>query len=255
MQPKIWQSPGPMGAAQHQGAADRPPAEPSPDRLSAEERRAALIEIAFDLLRDGGLNRVTMGAVAERAKVTRALVYKHFANREDLLAATFRSEAAKLDDAMAAEVNAAHGFEARLRTLVRAVLRAIDTHGWIFVPLHAHSLDPAFRREQRARDRRTVRFFAQLASEEFELPLSEATAAVGILLSGIGSLRTQARERVDLADRKFLEDLYVDLVTAAQEIHAANQAGVDGPPHRRVGALNAVGPVVPGGGVLRRIFR
>lgn len=203
-----------MGSARREGAPDQP-VESTTDRLSAEERRAALIEIAFELLRDGGPDQVTMGTVAERAKVTRTLVYKHFANREDLLGATFRTQAEKLDAAMVAEVNAIHGFEARLRTFVRAVLRAVDTHGWIFVPLHAYSLESGFRGEQRARNRRTVHFFAKLASDEFQLPLSDATAALGILLSGIGSLRIQAREKTDSVDRKFLEDLYVDLVMAA----------------------------------------
>jgi len=191
------------------------PAESTSDRLPAEERRAALLEIVVELLREGGPERVTMGTVAERAGVTRALVYKHFANRRDLLSATFRNEAAKLDAAMAAEVKTAGGFEARLRALVRAVFRAVDTHGWIFLPLQAQSLEAGFRREQRDRDRRTIRAFAKLASEELEIPLAEATTAVPILLAGIASLRIQARERTGAADRQHLEDLYVALVMGA----------------------------------------
>ena len=188
-------------------------AEPQSDRLSSEERRDALIDIAFALLKEGGPDRVSMGTVAERAEVTRTLVYKHFANRDDLLAAVFRREAARLDAQMAAEVLAAEGFEARLRTFVRVVLRAVDTHGWIFVPLQAQSHERGFRSEQRSRDRRTVRAFAELASAEFDLPVRDAIAALSVLLSGIASLRTQARKAP--GDRKFLEDLYVDLVVGA----------------------------------------
>lgn len=190
-------------------------AESASDRLPAEERRTALLEIVVGLLREGGPERVTMGTVAERAGVTRALVYKHFANRRELLSATFRNEAAKLDAAMAAEVTTADGFEARLRALVRAVFRAVDTHGWIFLPLQAQSLEAGFRRQQRDRDRRTIRAFARLASEELGIPLAEATAAVPILLSGIASLRIQAREKTGAADRQRLEDLYVRLVMGA----------------------------------------
>ena len=39
---------------------------------------------------------VSMEAVAERAGVSRPLVYKHFANRDELLAAAYRREASKL---------------------------------------------------------------------------------------------------------------------------------------------------------------
>lgn len=185
------------------------------DRLPAEERRAALLEVVVELLREGGPERVTMGTVAERAGVTRALVYKHFANRRDLLSAAFRRQAAELDAAMTSEVQAADGLEARLRALVRAVFRAVDTHGWIFLPLQALSLEQGFRREQRERDRRTVGSFARLASEELGIPGKEATAAMPLLLAGIASLRIQAREKTGPAERQRLEDLYVTLVLGA----------------------------------------
>jgi AcrR family transcriptional regulator len=197
------------------GARHRARAPSGPDRLTAAARREALIDVAFELLRRGGPASVSIHTVAERSGVTRTLVYKHFANREDLRSAVFRREAARLDAQMVAEVSAEHGLEARLRTFVRAVLRAVDTHGSIFLPLQAQASERGYREEQRARDRRTVRAFAELASGELGIPMSDATAAVSILLSGMASLRTQARTRGTAAERKRLEDLYVTLVLAA----------------------------------------
>ena len=188
-----------------------------PDRLSAEERRERLIDIAFELLRKGGPEGVTMGTVADRAEVTRALVYKHFANRDELLSALFRREMTKLDAAMVAEVEAAQGLEARLRTFVRAVLRALETHGWLFVPLQPQLVERAFRQEQRARDRRAVRGFAELASQELGLPRPVANAALAILLSGVSALPTLARNRASAAERARLEELYVALVLGGLE--------------------------------------
>lgn len=187
----------------------------SPDRMSAEERRAALIEVAFELLKEGGPESVTMGTVAKRSEVTRALVYKHFANRTDLLNATYRREAQKLDAAMSAEVRRAVGFEERLRTFVRTIFRAVDSHGWIFVPLRGQSLEPGIRAEQNSRDRRTVRNFASLASEEFGIPLGEAASALSILLTGVTALRLQARSNKEEKSRRELEDLYITVAMGA----------------------------------------
>ena len=181
--------------------------------MSAEDRRADLIGVALALMREGGPDRVTMGSVAERSHVTRALVYKHFANRRELLGAVFRSESAKLEASLVAGVAAVSGFEPQLRAFISLVLRAIDSHGWMFAPFEARTSDSTSRRAQRW-DRRTVRYFAKRASEELGLPDAEATLALGILFSGLGSLRSQAR-RMDAAERKRLEDLYVDLVMGA----------------------------------------
>lgn len=184
-------------------------------RITADERREDLLDVAFELLRDGGPEAVSMGSVAERAEVTRALVYKHFANRGEVLNAVYRREAARLDAAMVAEVSAAKGLEARLRSFVQAVLRAVDTHGWIFLPLQPQSAERGHRREQRTRDRRTVRAFADMAAREFGLSRSDATIAVAVLLSGVTALRSQARARPSAAERKRLEELYVDLALGA----------------------------------------
>jgi AcrR family transcriptional regulator len=197
---------------------------PTTGRLTSEERREALIDVAFELLRDGGAENVTMGRIAEHADVTRALVYKHFANRNDVLAAVYRREAARLDAEMVADVMSVKGFEARLRRFARGVLHSVDTHGWIFVPLQAQSMERSQRHEQRERDRRTVRGFAALAMREFGLSRADATMAIAVLLSGVSSLRSQAHARPSAAERQRLEDLYVDLVMGALRSLAEKRA-------------------------------
>ena len=182
-------------------------------RLRAEDRRNALIDAAAGLVASGGVEAVSMDAVAARANVSRPLVYKHFANRHELLAAVYRRQATELDAAIAAAVGRAEGFEDKIRALVRSTLEAVTTHGPIFTPLaRAGVRDAAFRKEQRARDRRTVRFFARLAMAEYGLGEAEATAATAVLLTGLDSIRAQARSRPGPDRRQFLEDLYVDLV-------------------------------------------
>jgi AcrR family transcriptional regulator len=182
-------------------------------RLRGEDRRSALIDAAAAIVTGSGVDAVSMDSVAARANVSRPLVYKHFANRHELLAAVYRREAAELDAAIVAAVERADGFEEKIRAMVRSVLEAVTTHGPIFTPLaRAGVRDGAFRAEQRARDRRTVRFFARLAMAEYRIGEAEATAAMAVLLTGIESLRAQSRTRPGPQRGQFLEDLYVDLV-------------------------------------------
>lgn len=171
-----------------------------------------LVEAATQLAEEG-LDAISMESVAAQAGVSRPLVYKHFANRDELLAAVFRQQAIELDTSIAAAVEGTASFEDKVRALVRAVLEAVSSHGAIFIPLlRAGVRDPAFRKEQRARDRRTVRFFATLAADEFDLDDVQAKAATAVLLSGIDSILAQWRARPTAAQARFLEDTYVDLV-------------------------------------------
>jgi AcrR family transcriptional regulator len=181
--------------------------------LRSEDRRNVLLDAAASILADHGLDAVTMDAVAAYAGVSRPLVYKHFTNRDELLAAVLRREATELDAAIVNAVEQVDGFESKIRVMIHEVLDAVGTHGAIFQPLlRTGSRDSAYRQEQRARDRRTVRFFARLAQAELDLDLTQATAAMGVLLSGVESVRAQYRTRPTAEHRKLLEDLYVDLV-------------------------------------------
>lgn len=190
--------------------------EETPERLRAESRREALLDIARALVDEAGPAGVSMGAVAERAEVTRALVYKHFANREDMLTALYHREAAALDRELRRQVAAApEGFEPKLRALIQAVGRAVDSHGPVFAPLRSYGQDPAYRRDQRAWDRRTVGYFASLAGTEYGIDRRAARPAVAALLSGIVTILTQSRGGRGRARRVFLEDLFVDMATAA----------------------------------------
>jgi len=67
-----------------------------PGRLARADRRDVLIDAAAELVAEGDIEAVSMEAVAERAGVSRPLVYKHFANRNELLAAVYQRESALL---------------------------------------------------------------------------------------------------------------------------------------------------------------
>src|SRR5271170_6829978 len=123
-------------------------------RLQSSARRDALLDAAVALVRTKGVQEVSMEAVAEHAEVSRPLVYKHFANRDELLAAVYRREASKLHTELESEVAAAGTVEGMYQALLRGSIRATVERGEIFTALRAAGRwNRDIRREQRSRDR------------------------------------------------------------------------------------------------------
>ena len=60
-------------------------------RLSRDARHAQLLEVARDLIRDGGTDELTLARIADRAGVTKPLVYDHFGDRSGVLAELYRA--------------------------------------------------------------------------------------------------------------------------------------------------------------------
>lgn len=182
--------------------------------MSAAERREALLDLALDVLVREGEPAVTIGSVAERAGVTRTLVYKHFENRDDLIINLYRREAKQLDEQLVELVlGTPGGFEPKLRAMVTGLVDAVDKWGTVFNPLAHTAAGSIGRREARSRNRRTIDYFAGLAARDYGLSAELAEPAVAVLLGGLDPLMW--RSRPDTADRERLVDLYVTMAVNA----------------------------------------
>jgi AcrR family transcriptional regulator len=85
---------------------------------------AAVMEAATELLLEGGPNALTIDGVVARSGVAKSTVYRHWATRDDLVAAVFDHVAPKL-----APCDPSLGFEDALRNLVhRMVATMADPH-------------------------------------------------------------------------------------------------------------------------------
>jgi AcrR family transcriptional regulator len=95
-------------------------------RLSAAQaqRRAAAIEAARALAREGGYAAVTMQAVADRAGVGRATLYRYFASKDHLLAEVVVAWGADLTAALRAQPPAAAAPAERVAEVLVRVLEA-----------------------------------------------------------------------------------------------------------------------------------
>src|SRR6059058_4241764 len=118
---------------------------------SRPHRRETLLAAAADIVADGDVEALSMETVATRAGVSRPLVYKHFANRLELLAAVYEREAVLLHRELATSVIAADSLEDMFRALIRGALRAQATRGATFAALRAAGA----RTQQRRADQRS----------------------------------------------------------------------------------------------------
>ena len=59
-------------------------------RLSKIDRRAQLLSVAREMIRAEGADALTLGTLADRAGITKPVVYEHFGDRAGLFAALYR---------------------------------------------------------------------------------------------------------------------------------------------------------------------
>jgi AcrR family transcriptional regulator len=195
-------------------------------RLQSSARRDALLDAAVGLVRAKGVQMVSMEAVAERAGVSRPLVYKHFANRDELLAAAYRREASKLHQELASEVASAGSVEEMYRALLQGSMRATVERGQIFTALRdAGGWNRDIGREQRSRDRQTVRAFAAVAARQYGLGHKRSTSVTAVLLGALDAVLAQWRIDPTEENKRILEETYLAMVAGA---YSASLAVSDG---------------------------
>lgn len=174
-----------------------------------------MLEAAAALVIDGPLDLVTMESVAERAGVSRPLVYKHFASRDELLGALYKREAVELHFRIAREVAAAQTLEGMFRALVRAALRASSERGPLLARLrNAGEWSREVAREQRSRDGATARAFTKRAAADLGVDPAEAALTMQLLLGLIDQVLGHYRTNRTPARAAALEDSYMQIVGA-----------------------------------------
>jgi AcrR family transcriptional regulator len=192
-------------------------------RLARADRRDALLDVAAEMVAEGRTDGVSMEAVAGRAAVSRSLVYKHFANRRDLLGALYERESARLHAELASEVGAATSLADMFRALVRGALRAQAQRGATFAALATGGVRGSTQRSvQRRRDAQTLRYFVRRAQSEYGLTEETARAGLAMALGTMPTVLAQWRARPTQEHAAQLEDAYVSMaVGGLKELAAA----------------------------------
>jgi AcrR family transcriptional regulator len=204
-------------------AVVRKPAAGRPGPSESPPRRELLLDAAVQILAGGHADEVTMETVATRAGVSRALVYKHFAHRQELLGALYERESSLLHRQLSTAVQECDRLEDMLRALAEGALAAQATRSATFVALAAEGARPAGQRaRQRRRDGRTLRHFTDQAVRELGIDRELAEPAMRMALGGIASVLDTWRVRATPENARSLSEMYVSMVMGGLQALASN---------------------------------
>jgi AcrR family transcriptional regulator len=101
-------------------------------RVSAAERRAQYLRVAAELVTEHGADAVTMEAVAAGAAVNKALLYRQFSNRAELLLTLFEQETGELDRRVATAIEGAGDFDSKVRAWISAWFSYMGRRGTLY---------------------------------------------------------------------------------------------------------------------------
>jgi AcrR family transcriptional regulator len=189
-------------------------------RLSAEDRRTHLLDVAVALLAESGPDAVTMEGVAARAGVSKALGYRYFDNADELLLAVHDREMTELGSRVRAALRGADTFEAGIRASLTAWLDRLAERGSVITMImQAGPVSGPVQDRSRRMHATVSEFYGLRAAETYDLDLRTATAAASILLTGLdGLLDCWINRRMP---RRELVDIFTTMCTGAFEALAA----------------------------------
>ena len=106
-----------------EGSARTRSGAPARRRLSAADRRAAILEAALEVFSEGGFSDASLDDVAARGEISKALIYEHFDSKRELQVTLLDTYLHELIARVVEAIAEAEDDEARLRAGLEAFLR------------------------------------------------------------------------------------------------------------------------------------
>jgi AcrR family transcriptional regulator len=195
----------------------------SRSRMSAEDRHAHFLEAARTLLREQGLEALTMERLAAACGVTKALPYRFFRNRDDVLVQLVDAGNAEFDVHLAEAMRGQSTFDDKIATLIRVWYEWIESGNDIPALQQARTADGELEARIAARNLVGVHYIADIILAHFRLDRRDALLAASVL----GSSRHGFSSMLDVAGdhRRELLDAYVAMSVGAVRALAARATG------------------------------
>lgn len=116
-------------------------------RLSADERRAQLLRMAREVFAEDGYHGAAMEQIAQRAGVTKPVLYQHFVSKKELYLALLESDMSRLLAQVSQALERAPSNHQRIQGGLRAYFEFIEANVDSFRLLFRETMgaDPEFR--------------------------------------------------------------------------------------------------------------
>src|SRR5436305_15343393 len=101
---------------------------PARRRLSAPDRRAAILDAALQIFSSRGYHAASIDEIAQEAGISKALIYEHFPSKKDLHASLLERHVQEIFEVLAEAAAGPEPGEVRLRNGVDAFLEWVETH-------------------------------------------------------------------------------------------------------------------------------
>jgi AcrR family transcriptional regulator len=101
---------------------------PARRRLSAIDRRAAILDAALEVFSSRGYHAASIDEIAGEAGISKALIYEHFPSKKDLHASLLERHVQEIFERLAESAAGPDPGEVRLRAGVDAFLEWVETH-------------------------------------------------------------------------------------------------------------------------------
>lgn len=204
------------------GQVDQTPDAQSGGRVSASDRREQYLHVAGQLVVREGVDAVTMEAVAAGVGVNKALLYRQFSNRGDLLLALYKRVMYELDRRLTEAATRGGTFEDRTRAWVHAWFDYVREHGRLMYRLQeARTVAGQVERPHRRRTRRTHERYGQWYAHHLGLSEEVARDAAAIITSALNGVAERWAESPDRVTRDRLEHTYIEMILGGLERLAA----------------------------------
>jgi AcrR family transcriptional regulator len=120
-----------------------PPKDTPPrKRLSAVDRRAAILDSALEVFSKRGYNGASIDEIAHAAGISKALIYEHFPSKKDLHVSLLERHTQEIFVRLAQTADTDDPGEVRLRNGVSAFLEWVETHREAFRLLFRDTFEP-----------------------------------------------------------------------------------------------------------------
>jgi AcrR family transcriptional regulator len=134
--------------------------------MAAADRREAILEAARDAFAEGSYHEIALDRVAERAGISKALIYEHFPSKRDLHRALLESYFGDLLTRVVAAIADAEPGEERLRAGLDSFLGFVEERRGAWRMLVLNVGDPVIaERMERLREEVAVLIAARMAEE------------------------------------------------------------------------------------------